>query len=109
MVEDDDEDLVLGVQQVGQKPVEREPRIVDALPVHALADVEHDSHAEWDAAAGEVGHSLPRAVFKHLEVLAPEVPDQTPVLVDHRDRHLDVLDTGTKDLVRGPAAPLLTR
>jgi len=106
VVEDDDEDLVLGVQQVGHKPVEREPRVVDALPVHALADVEHHPHAERDAVAREVGDRLPLGVFEYLEVFAPEVPDQTSVLVDHRGRHLDEVDTGPEDVV-GPPASLL--
>ena len=78
-------------------------------PYHALADVEHDPDAERDAVAREVGHGLPLPVFEHLEVLALEVTDQTPVRVDHRGRHLDDVDAGTEDVVGGPAASLLAR
>ena len=99
MVEDEDEDLVPGVEQVGHKPVEREPCIIDALPVHALAHIEHHPHAERHAVACKVRHALLHAILEHLEILARKVTNQTPVLIDHRDGHLDEIDTGTENVV----------
>ena len=96
MVERHQEELVCGIEQVEQKPVDGRARILDAAAEHAVADVEEHAQTDGDALARELGDGLRIAVLEHLEGLARQVDDQMTFAVGDGGGDAGDLDAGPK-------------
>ena len=94
VIEDDEERLVRRIEQLDQEAAQGRLRVRHPLAVHALADVEHHTEADRDAAAVEVRDLLPGSVLEELEVGAGEVADQPSAGIAHGDRDRYDVDPG---------------
>ena len=94
VVEGEDEELVRRIEQLEEKPVDGGTRILDALAIHAVADVEQHAEADRHALARELRHGLAFAVLEDVERVAVEPRDQAAFGITHGGRHADHLDAG---------------
>ena len=94
--EAEEEDLVLGLQQVVEEAIERRLRGTELLARHAAADVEHDAEAHGHALAAEVRDLLSLAVFAHEEVLLAQAGRESTRTVGHRRGDVDQLGRAAK-------------
>ncbi len=94
IVENIDEDLVVGREQIVKELVDRGLCGVELVAGHAAARVEHDPEADGDPFGTEMRNRLRAAVFEDGEVVFAEAGHEPPVTVADRCRHVHELDAG---------------
>ena len=86
------EDLILRVEDVVEKAVERALRGADLLARHAAAGIEDDPEAHRHALGTEVCHRLWLVIFVDGEVLLLQARDEPAVRIGHARGDVDQLD-----------------
>ena len=99
VVERHHEELVGGIEQVEQEPVDGRARVLDPLAEHAVADVEQHAEADRHALVGELRDRLLHAVLEDLERLARQAGDQMPFGVGDGGGDAGELDAGLEQAV----------
>src|SRR5439155_10920454 len=89
VIEGHDEELVARIEQLEEESIDRGARVLNALPVHAVARVEQDAKTDWNAFVGELSDRLALAVLEDVECVARQPGEEAPVGLAHRRRHTD--------------------
>ena len=98
MVEGEDEELVLVIELLEQKPVDGRARVRDAAAEHAVADVEQHAEAHGHALAGELRQVLFFPILEDVEIGAREIGDEMSVGIAHRHRDAGDVDARAERL-----------
>ncbi len=93
VVERDEEEFIRRIEQPEQELADRSARVLDALAVHAVADVEQHTQTDRDAIVRELRHLLLDAVLVDVERLARQVGDEVAFGVGDGRRDAGELDT----------------
>ena len=96
MIERRDEEFVVRIQQFEQEAVDRGARVLDALPEHAVADVDQHAETDGDPLVRELTNFLALPVLEDVERIARQTFDEVPLAVDHRRIDARDLDAGPK-------------